>query len=326
MPILETQELNPHFLMRSGHFNTIYSSLFRKPKQHAHQIEIFNLPDGDFIEIDAYNRGNKKVAVLLHGLEGNSKATYLLSLINRLLPQGFDVFAINMRGCSGVPNKFYHSYHSGKTSDVKALLKHLKSNFNYEKTMLIGFSLGGNIALKLAGDEGKQFEKICDVVAAFSVPCDLRGSSEMLALKSSKIYMRRFLSRLRKKMILKFEKFEIDESTRKKVLEAKTFLEFDNAYTAPAHGFKDAEDYWQQCSSLFVLEKIEVPTLLVNAKNDPFLSDSCFPVKIAEKSDFLFLDMPKFGGHCGFSQDLLFIKTAYNEQALLRFLNRNSLN
>jgi predicted alpha/beta-fold hydrolase len=217
-----------------------------------------------------------------------------------LVRAGWDVVAWNCRGCSGESNRLLRSYHSGATEDLAAVVEHVLRDGRYRRVALIGFSLGGNIALKYAGDLGAAIDARVDRAVAFSVPCDLASSSQALESWANRIYMGRFMVNLRTKIRAKMRLFpgELDDAG----LDAmRTFREFDGAYTAPLHGYRDAEDYWARASSKPVLDRITIPALLVNAWNDPFLPPECFPVEAARASEHFYFEAPRQGGHIGFS-------------------------
>jgi predicted alpha/beta-fold hydrolase len=170
---------------------------------------------------------------------------------------------------------------------------------NYSEIALIGFSLGGNVILKYLGERGTQVQSLISKAAAFSVPCDLESSSHHLARSANRIYLKRFLRLLRKKIRMKMAVMpgQIDDHDYKTI---KTFKEFDDRYTAPIFGFSSAEDYWRKASCKPFLATVSVPTLLINAADDPFLTDLCHPIEEAKNNPRLFLEIPKFGGHVGF--------------------------
>ncbi|MBQ0812916.1 MAG: alpha/beta fold hydrolase, partial [Marinobacter sp.] len=231
-------------------------------------------------------------------LEGHSRRPYILGLTKALLAQGWDVLAWNFRSCGGVMNLQPRFYHSGATEDLRQVVDHGLAQ-GYQTVFLSGFSMGGNLTLLYLGEQGERVDsRICGAVA-YSVPCDLAGSADILALPSRKIYMQRFLKDLRVKIDEKARKFPdlIDVSGFDSI---QSFHQFDDRYTAPLHGFKDAVDYWAQCSALGRLKDIRVPALMVNAADDPFLSAKCFPESPSVLGAYVRLDAPKWGGHVGF--------------------------
>jgi len=263
--------------------------------------ERIDLPDGDFLDLDwgAPEENSDRLVVISHGLEGSSFQPYVQGMAAALMRRGWNVLAWSFRGCSGEPNRLPRSYHSGANDDLRAVLDHASGLKKFQQIALIGFSLGGNITLKHLGESGAQLDpNICGAVA-FSVPCDLASSAAQMAKFSQRIYMRRFMKCLRMKTRQKIEAFP-DTVKDHGLDEMRTFQEFDEKYTAPLHGFGGADEYWRLCSSKPTLGKISVPTLLVNALDDPFLTPQCHPKEAAEASDCFFLETPKDGGHVGF--------------------------
>lgn len=284
--------------LRSGHVQSVWPSLFRKVRLDAPHTEVLATHDDDELHLDWYRQGSDRLAVICHGLEGNSRRPYVLGLAKALLARGWDVLAWNFRSCSGVMNRQPRFYHSGATGDLRQVVNHGLAQ-GYQTVFLSGFSMGGNLALLYLGEQGERVDsRICGAVA-YSVPCDLAGSADMLALPSRRIYMQRFLRDLRGKMEEKARRFPdlIDVSDFDSI---RSFHQFDNRYTAPLHGFRDAADYWAQCSALDRLRDIRVPTLMVNAADDPFLSRQCFPESPTVLGKHVRLDSPRWGGHVGF--------------------------
>ena len=300
MPIYPSS-YQPPLLFGSAHLQTIFPTLFRRLPAHNLQRERITTPDGDFLDLDWSVGNSKQLAILSHGLEGSSQRVYMLGMSRALRQAGIDTLCWNFRGCSGEMNRKLHFYHSGFTVDLQTVIRHAIEAGDYQEIYLIGFSIGGNITLKYLGEQGDELPSRIRGAVAFSVPCDLASSAVELAKPANKIYMRRFLKQLHLKIKAKIETFpgEIDDKDYHLI---RDFRQFDDQYTAPLNGFRDAEDYWQQSSSKFYLKDIRCPALLVNALNDSFLSDDCYPVAEARNNPYLHLEMPAKGGHVGFVQ------------------------
>ncbi|MBL1271625.1 MAG: alpha/beta fold hydrolase [Oceanospirillales bacterium] len=284
--------------LRSGHVQSVWPVLFRKVQVADPVTEVLPTADNDELHLDWHRQGSSRLAIVSHGLEGHSRRPYVLGLTKALLAQGWDVLAWNFRSCGGVMNLQPRFYHSGATEDLRQVVDHGLEQ-GYQTVFLSGFSMGGNLTLLYLGEQGERVDsRICGAVA-YSVPCDLAGSADMLALRSRKIYMQRFLKDLRVKMDEKARKFPglIDVSGFDSI---QSFHEFDDRYTAPLHGFADATEYWAQCSALSRLKDVRVPALMVNAADDPFLSAKCFPESPTVLGAHVRLDAPKWGGHVGF--------------------------
>lgn len=305
MPIIASS-YRPLFWLRSGHAQTVFPHLFRRVQGVIYRRERIGTPDGDFLDLDwslaggqGIQAGAGRLAVLTHGLEGDSRRGYILGMARALNRAGWHALAWNLRGCSGEPNRTPRLYHSGATEDLHTVLAHVASVSHYSAAALIGFSLGGNLALKYLGERNGEFPLPIEAAVTVSVPCDLADSAARMEAPDCRIYMARFLRSLRNKVQVKTRLFPgmPDDAGFRHI---RTFREFDDRYTAPLHGFRDAEDYWRRCSSRQFLAGIRVPTLLVNARNDPFLAGGCYPIAEADANPNLHLEMPASGGHVGF--------------------------
>jgi len=286
------------FWLPDGHSQSIYPSLFRKvPLTHSHS-ERLELSDGDFLDVDWHLRKGelheKPLLIVSHGLEGDSRRHYNTGLI-RSFPE-FHALAWNYRSCSGDPNRNLRFYHSGATDDLDYVIQVALSR-GVKDIYLAGFSLGGNLSLKWLGENGKKASQFVRKAVAFSVPLHLSSSSQQLTRWENRLYTHRFLQTLLEKVTEKSARYPQD-ITPSMLASIRSLYEFDNVITGPLHGFKDAEDYYERNSSLYFLSGIRVPTLIVNAKNDPFLSQECLPEQI--DSDFVQIELPDSGGHCGF--------------------------
>lgn len=300
MPIIEYKEYKPPLVFKYHHFSTIYPSLFRKVDNSNNQRERITTPDNDFLDLDWSKVGGEKIVITLHGLEGSSDSQYIKGM-NRIFNQhGWDAITLNFRGCSGEMNLLRRGYHSGETTDLDFVINTILDRYNYEELVLIGFSLGGNVVLKYAGEKGKNIHPKIKKAVGVSAPVDLAGCSAEIEKSHNYIYLRRFLRSLKEKFKQKRNLYP--DLDAEKILSSKTFGDFDGNFTAPVHGFESAQDYWQKCSSRNFFENLAIPTLLLNAKDDSFLSESCYPFEAAKKSDFLHLIASKYGGHVGFPQ------------------------
>lgn len=321
MPII-TSDFTASFPFTNKHFSTMYRTLFTDPKVNFTRKRIMT-PDADFLDLDFSCVHSKKIALLIHGLEGSSNSKYILSTTKYLNAANIDVVAMNLRGCSGTLNKHYKAYHTGETGDLDFVLQHIDTKYSYEEISLIGFSLGGNVVLKYAGEQENNLNANIKNIISISPPCDLKGSSKQLSKKSNFIYMKRFLNTLLKKAIEKGKLFPEQNLNLEQLLKAKNFHDFDNLYTAPSFGFKDAEDYWAKASSKPFLKNIQIPTYILTAKNDPFLSETCFPKKEAENNPFLHLELTNYGGHIGFIKSLKSRNEQWFEKKITTFLMNN---
>ncbi|MFT5102435.1 MAG: putative alpha/beta-fold hydrolase [Candidatus Latescibacterota bacterium] len=317
MPII-TSTFQAKGLFKNGHFSTIYSAKLRPIPKLDQERERLELPDGDFVDLDwSYASTNTaKVAILLHGLEGNAQRVYMKGQGKAFIANGWDAVAMNHRGCSGEENILYPSYNSGRTEDLASLIDFLLEKNQYSEIVLVGFSLGGNLVLKYLGEQQTLPKEIKKGIA-ISSPLDLEGSLRALQKRRNWVYHASFLLDLRAKYKRKMAKFpdKMNAETLKKI---NNLLAFDHKYTAPAHGFIDAFDYYTKSSSLQFLPQITVPVLILNAKNDSFLSPDCFPHAFAKNSKNVYLETPEHGGHVGFH---ITNRHYYSEKRTLAFLN-----
>jgi len=288
----------PPYLL-NGHLETIYPALFREVKNLPEvRKERINTPDIDFLDLEWYEQGSTEIVILQHGLEGSANRPYMLGMAKCLYEAGYDVLAWSYRGCSGEMNLQKRMYHSGATDDLDLVIQKVLPR--YDSVNLIGFSLGGNLSLKYLG-EAQRDPKIKKAVA-ISTPLDLSSGSKALHSSRGWIYEKRFLKNLTLKIKMKKLQYPdlIDDDVFKGI---KTLWEFDNVLTAPVHGFEDAEDYYQKCSSMYFLGGIKVPTLVLNAENDPILTAASLDQSLFNQLDNVHLEKTKYGGHVGFTQN-----------------------
>ena len=304
-------------IFRNAHFSTIYASSLRKVAFSTTQRDRIELEDGDFLDLDrSYSsEKNNRLVILLHGLAGNAQRPYMKAMARIFEEDGWDTVAMNLRGCSEEMNRLYRSYNAGATEDLEAVISHILKGNQYYEIALVGFSLGGNLMLKYLGENAKIPSEIKSAVAV-STPCDLGGSLEEISKPRNIIYSKRFIRNLKKELFKRHLAFP-KRITKKEISGCRTLRDIDELYTSRAHGYKNAADYYQKCSSLQFLPNIQIPTLIINAGNDSFLSATCYPIEIAENSETLHLEIPAHGGHVGFIQNK---ETYYHEERALEFI------
>lgn len=312
----------PPLIFKNGHLNTVYRTFFYGAQIDFQRFRL-ELPDQDYLDLDFVYRGSKRIVLIVHGLEGSSKSKYVLSLSQNSINMGLDVVAINLRGCSGEPNRLYPSYHSGQTEDLQFVLGHLVK-LGYEEVFLTGFSLGGNQILKFLGTNDLT-DSVVKAAVAVSVPCDLSGSAIQIAKAENQVYLNRFLKSLKAKILEKSKRFPELRLDREEILKLKNFVDFDDFYTAPAHGFADADDYYQKSSSKQYIKDINIPGLLINALDDTFLSPSCFPKQEAAQNSYFHLEISRYGGHVGFNSSLAPGRNTWLAKRILHFLLTKNL-
>lgn len=322
MPVVKSSKYHRNQLLFNGHLQTIYPAIFRKKVVLPFERERISTPDGDFLDLDWLKNDNNNLVILSHGLEGNSQRPYMTGMAKMFFESGYNVLNWNFRGCSESMNTQPVFYHSGATYDLDLVISHAAKH--YRTIHLIGFSLGANLTLKYLGEPTWKSKKYIKKAVTISVPLDLGGSCDKIDEFRNKIYAYNFLyslkQKIRKKALLYPEKLSVE-----KLSGIHSLRDFDNTYTAPLHGYKDATDYYQQCSSLYSLPKIKHPTLVLNAQNDPFLSKACYPTNEGNYEASLYLEYPKHGGHVGFSPRTI-KERFWSETRALEFIQNENIN
>jgi len=317
MPVIRNSTYKPSFLFKNGHFNTVYRTLFNNSNVNFNRKRL-ELADGDFIDLDISSVNSNKAVIAVHGLEGSSESSYIVSLTNILNQHNFDVIAMNHRSCSGELNRLLSSYHSGKTEDLGAVIEYINNQYDYREIHIVGYSLGGNMTLKYMGEDNVS-PKIKSAVGV-SVPCSLKDSSVHMNSFGNRLYLNRFLKSLENKILEKLERFPDSFLSEDSIKSIKNFKDFDDIYTAPAHGFRDAEDYYKKSSSKQFILSIKTPTLLITALDDPFFGEASYPFKEAEANNSFFMEVTKYGGHVGFGTNLNSKRNTWCEHRILSFL------
>lgn len=302
MPLLPPPSYRPPRHQWNRHLQTILPNVLRRVENIRYARERLELADGDFLDLD-WSRTNSirptgKLAILTHGLLGNASRPYMLGMASAFNRVGWDVLAWNMRGLGGEPNRLERMTTHGGSDELAAVIGHALQAGTHDHITLVGFSKGGNIALKYAGEQQYGIPAAIKSVVAISAPCDVLGS--VAAMGDQSLYARMFRNKFKRFALSK--KDTIGKATLDKLLKHNTLMQMTEHYIAPLHGFSGAEDYCIRCSSLPHLPHIRVPSLLLNAQNDPVLSPSCSPRDIAAQSEFLFLETPRLGGHVGFGR------------------------
>jgi len=308
-----------------GHAQTIYPLLI-KPQPYPYLRERWETPDDDFIDLD-WNATAARPAfptdaplvVLFHGLEGNSASHYALSLMHALDAVGWGGVVVHFRGCSGEPNRLPRAYHSGDSDEIEWVLRRIRQTHANRPLYAVGVSLGGNALLKWLGERESAASGIVDAAAGISAPLDLVACGHHLARGFNRVYTRHFLQTLIPNAAAKLERFPgLFDGQR--LSRARTVFEFDDIVTAPLHGFAGADDYWTRCSSKPWLRGIRVPTLVLNALNDPFLPRHALP-GASEVAAAVTLEQPREGGHVGFVTGSLPGRLDWLPHRLIRFFS-----
>lgn len=297
MPIISNSGYSRRpFYMLNAHLETIIPSMFFKLKEDLYERERLELDDGDFLDLDWIKTGHKKCLIISHGLEGSSDRFYVKRTAKYFENREWDIAAWNCRSCSGEMNRLPRFYHHGDTADLAVIVNHVLEQ-GYQEVALFGYSMGGSLLLKYLGERSPDDRIKAGV--SFSVPCNLRDSAEQLLKKENRKYEQRFLKKLVEKIKIKAKQHI--EVSDERIEYLPDFDAFHDRYTAPLHGFESKEDFFEKATCDSHLHQISIPVLIVNAANDPMLGEPCYPKEIAGKSSFVYLEIPKVGGHCGFT-------------------------
>ncbi len=276
-----------------SHLQTLYAALGPAPRV-AWRRERWDTPDGDFIDLDRAGGGDGPLLALFHGLEGGSSSHYARKIAAEAMARGWRCVVPHFRGCSGEPNRFARAYHSGDSGEIDWILRRLRPDF------AAGVSLGGNALLKWLGEQGAGAAQVVRRAVAVSAPIDLAASGHALDRALNRwLYAAHFLVTLKPKALGKIAQHRLSIDAAR-VARARTLHEFDDLVTAPLHGFRDADDYWARAASAPWLERIRVPTLVLNARNDPFLPQAALDAAARRASPDVVLEFPASGGHAGF--------------------------
>jgi predicted alpha/beta-fold hydrolase len=295
MPVV-TSTFRPPWWLRNRHLQTVWPGLFRPGRNVDLVWERIALPDGDFLDLAWTHRGTGPIVLILHGLQGGLRSHYALGLLQTLERAGFRVAFMHFRGCSGEPNRLPRGYHSGETGDTAFVLELLARRFPESALGAVGISLGGNVLLKYLGETGRHTPLRAAV--AISVPFDLADAAQTLETGLGRLYGRYLLGSCVRATKRKFAL--VDPPFPLPDLDAiPTLRAFDDAITAPLHGFADATDYYRRSSSRPFLRAIEVPTLIIHARDDPFMTEKAIPDD-TELSGAVLLELSRHGGHVGF--------------------------
>ena len=315
------------FTLKNKHLQTLYAPLFRKQRTPKVEIERFELSDGDFVE--AYWHKNKPtdtrpIVILFHGLAGSFHSPYIKGIMKALDKKGFASVLMHFRGCSGKANLLPRSYHSGDTADAKAWIEYLSLNYKKSDLYAVGYSIGGNMLLKLLGEE--QEKSLLHSAVSVSAPMDLDITAKRINQGFSKRYQQHLLDPLKETLLEKYKTFDMEKilnQSREDIINIKTIEEFDELYTAPINGFGTAQNYYKQCSAKQFLKHIKIPTLIIHALDDPFMTPAILPLK-EELSEHITMSISEHGGHVGFVNGTLLKPNYWLEEHIVKYLLKQS--
>jgi uncharacterized protein len=322
----QVRPFRPAAWLPGPHAQTIAGRLLRRPLAPRFERERIDLPDGDFVDLDHFVPESlavgAPVVLLMHGLEGSARRGYAINTYRELARRGVRALGLNFRSCSGEPNRNARFYHSGDTSDIEHVLRLLAERYPDVERGAIGFSLGGNAMLKLLGELGADATALVSAAVAVSVPYDLGAGADGLdRSRIGRFYTARFVASLVAKAQAKAAQLDgICDIDR--IRAARSFRDFDDAATAPIHGFADATDYYTRSSSLHYLPAIRVPTLLLHAADDPFLPTSHFPHEQVGANRHLTSVITEEGGHVGFIEGTPWSPRFWAEEQAAEYLAR----
>ncbi|MCB1773731.1 MAG: hydrolase [Gammaproteobacteria bacterium] len=294
MPLIDSA-FRPAWWLPGAHLQTLWPALARRPTELVTHRERLELDDGDFLDLVWSGPPRAPVVLFLHGLEGGLRSHYATSTMRRLAAAGLRTCLLLFRNCGDEPNRLPISYHSGKTDDPQRVVEHIVATTGGPPLGAVGVSLGGNVLLKWLGELGDRSP--LQRAMAISVPFRLDDCARRLERGFSRVYQHHLVSRLQRSYLRKFGQGSgpLDMDVR----DLRTFRQFDDRVTAALHGFAGVDDYYARCSSRPFIASIRVPTLILQARNDPFMTADT-PPSPAELPDKVWLEMPADGGHVGF--------------------------
>ena len=321
-----SKSFQPAVGLRDGHAQTLYPALFRKLPDLEMEIETFELSDGDFVDCYWYQkpqRGeeHKPIVILFHGLEGSHKSQYIRGMMLKLSSEGYSSVLMHFRGCSGRENRLARCYHSGETEDARAWISKLNENYPNNTLYAIGYSLGGNMLLKLLGESTEQLP--LKAAISISAPMQLDICADRMNRGFSKIYQYHLMTHLKRSLTRKYRNHDMQSLIGldiRSVKKMKSFWEFDDKYTGPIHGFEGAENYYAKSSAKQYLKGIVIPTLIIHSLDDPFMTPEILPQE-GEISKHIELAVSSHGGHVGFVSGSILKPKYWLEDKVVSYFN-----
>lgn len=306
-PRIAAARFRPAWWCRNPHLQTLWPYLFRPRPRPRYRRQRFELPDGDFLDLDWCGPPQADaLVVILHGLEGSSSSHYVRALAHALAGRGIASVVMHQRGCSGEPNRLARFYHAGETTDLRVVLEHLRDTPACRRVFAVGYSLGGNILLKWLGEAP---DSMIDAAAAISVPFRLDYGARRMKTGLSRIYQHHLLRAMKQSVARKRQRMPHPVDPRA-LAKCRNFEQIDTTLTAALHGFRDAADYYARSSCRQFLGSIRTPTLIIHSADDPFSWPSAVPGE-SELSAFVRLELSQRGGHCGFVGGLSPLRPRY---------------
>ncbi|MEO0456138.1 MAG: alpha/beta fold hydrolase [Cyanobacteria bacterium P01_A01_bin.114] len=323
MPTCSTS-FQPAWWCFNNHLQTVAGVILKNQPNLDVQRQRWDTPDGDFIDLDRLpgQTENSPRLLILHGLEGSSASKDVRHLMAAAHQMGWESIGLNFRSCSGEINRLRRAYHAGETTDLAWVIEQLLKENAARPLVCIGISLGGNVLLKYLGEQGQTVPNQLKGAVTISTPFDLNAGIVYVEEGLSLLYVRRFIKSLKRKTFQKLEHYP-DLVDRQSLRSVKTLSDFDELFTAPVHGFPNAETYWRSSSSIHFLSAIRRPTLLINAQDDPFYPAKALPYQQVADNDFLTGLFPRQGGHGAFIDGgWPFRLSCWADQQALTFLHK----
>lgn len=296
MPLIAHSSYQPARLFRNGHFATLYAGALQPSVKVAYNRYCLRVPDQDFLEVDYALNSADRAVVLCHGLEGSAKSSYISRVAAHLLAKGYAVFAWNNRSCGTQMNASVRLYHHGETQDLAAVVADVLKR-GFQSLHLLGFSMGAAQIVNYLGSQA--IDPRVKSAVAVSTPVSLKSSVYRMGRGLSRLYLRRFISKLRLKVMKKAQQYpqylnvELARSIR-------NFEDVVRHYIVPIYGFKNVEDFFEKASPSMHIQHVRTPVLILNALDDPIIGAQSYPVDLAKTHPWVYLETPDYGGHCGF--------------------------
>jgi len=299
--VFKERTYRPPLLLHNGHLHTIYASKYRQEEAPYYQRKRWITPDQDFLDVDLCQKKQSKIIVLGHGLEGSSRRPYISGMAKLFLQHGYDICAWNCRSCSGEMNQQARLYNHGEIEDIDFVIQKLIKEYGYSQIILAGFSMGGAIIMNWMGTHQHNIPAEVKAGIAISSPCDIKAASRKLESGINRLYRDYFMKKLSAKIKVKAKQFPgwLDVQGIEKI---KKWKEFDEKYSAPLGGYRDAEDFYFHCSAKHRIQEIKKPLLLLNALDDPILSENCYPTNLIQQHEQVMALYTRKGGHVAFQQ------------------------
>ena len=322
---MKVEPFTPAKGLKNAHLQTLFPALFRKKGEIRAEIETFELDDGDFVDCYWYGKpegdSRKPIVILFHGLQGSFHSSYIQGMMPALKRSGYSAVLMHFRGCSGRENRLARSYHSGDTADAAAWIAELGKRYPHTPLYAIGYSLGGNMLLKLLGEQGSA--SLLSAAVSISAPIQLELSAGRMERGFSRLYQHYLLRELKRSLGQKYDMHPMQRLIglrREEIKKIKNFHTFDDLYTAPIHGFRSADDYYQKSSARQFLKKIKTPALIIQALDDPFMTEETVP-EASEISAVVTLEVYPHGGHVGFVGGSLLQPEYWLEKRVIAYLS-----